>query len=122
MKIIPINIKGQDERGYTAEYQHPRAGQQLIVHRKAGTVSGRHYHKGVSATKNPEIFLLLNGSCTLNWRHIDQEELHTQQLVAPIQLEIAPLEWHEVIATTDCTFLELNSIEEHQSDTFYLDQ
>ncbi|MEZ5018212.1 MAG: hypothetical protein R2800_14230 [Flavipsychrobacter sp.] len=122
MVITPIDIKGQDERGYTAEYIHAREGKQLIVHRKAGSVSGRHYHKGLSATKNPEIFILLNGSCTINWYHVDDKELHTKELNAPVQLEIAPLEWHEVIAITDCTFLELNSIAEHQADTFYIDQ
>ncbi len=121
MTITPIDIKGQDERGYTAEYDHARSGKQLVVHRKAGTVSGRHYHKGLSSTKDPELFILLNGTCTLNWRHIDEEQMHTQLLIAPVQLAIAPYEWHEVITETDCTFLELNSIEEHAADTFYLD-
>lgn len=38
MKIIPIELKGSDERGYTAEYEHSRKGQQLIVFRKAGSI------------------------------------------------------------------------------------
>lgn len=121
MKIIPIPLKGSDERGYTAEYEHSRAGQQLIVFRKAGTVSGRHYHKGISATKNPELFLLLNGNCTVNWKHIDSNEINTAKITGPTRLEIPPMVWHEVIADTDCTFVEMNSIEEHAADTFFLD-
>ena len=50
-------------------------GQQLIIFRKAGTVSGRHYHKGISPTKDPEIFVLLTGNCTVNWRNINEEEI-----------------------------------------------
>lgn len=120
MKITPIPIKGQDDRGYTAEYLHDRCGDQLVVFRKAGTVSGRHYHKGISATKNPEIFILLNGTCTINWKHVEEEEIQSLQLHAPAKMEIPPMIWHEVIADTDCTFLELNSFDEHAADTFYL--
>lgn len=121
MKIIPIPLKGLDERGYTAEYEHSRHGQQLIVFRKAGTVSGKHYHKGISATKNPEIFLLLNGCCTVNWKHIDDATTQTANITGPTRLEIPPMIWHEVIANTDCTFIEMNSIDEHAADTFFLD-
>lgn len=121
MKIIPIELKGSDERGYTAEYEHSRKGQQLIVFRKAGSISGRHYHKGMSATKDPELFLLLNGTCIINWRHIDDAELQTATVTGPTRLEIPSMIWHEVVAKTDCTFIEMNSIEEHATDTFFLD-
>jgi hypothetical protein len=45
MKITPLLVLSPDERGYTSEYYHDRIGLQLIVFRKAGTVSGRHYHR-----------------------------------------------------------------------------
>jgi hypothetical protein len=121
MKLTPITLKGNDERGYTAEYLHERSGMQLLLFRKAGSVSGRHYHKGLSATKNPEIFVVVHGTCTINWRHIDHETIDTMQVTGPVRLDIPPYIWHEVIAGTDCTFLELNSVEEHIVDTFYLD-
>jgi len=120
VKITPIAILGTDERGYTAEYLHERMGGHLIVFRKAGSISGRHYHKGLSATKDPEIFIIFNGSCTVNWKDINETEIHTAEVSGPVKLEISPNTWHEIIGTTDCTALELNSLEEHKADTFYL--
>ncbi|MDR3679077.1 MAG: hypothetical protein P4L41_03855 [Flavipsychrobacter sp.] len=120
MKITRLDISGSDDRGYTAEYYHERIGQSLIIFRKAGTVSGRHYHKGLSLTKNPEIFYLLHGTCTLNWRSVNDTEIQTAELIGPVRLEILPFTWHELIMQTDCTCLELNSISDHQKDTFYL--
>lgn len=119
MKIEPIKPSGEDDRGYTAEYQQ-REGTQLLLFRKAGSVSGRHYHKGLSATKNPEIFIVVSGTCTVNWRNLEEDSLHTARISGPSRLEIPPFTWHEVIAETDCTFLELNSIQEHVADTFYI--
>lgn len=120
MIITPITLTGSDERGYTAEFEQLRKGKHLLLFRKAGTVNGRHYHKGLSATKNPELFIIVNGKCTVNWRHIDEKEIHTADVEGPAQLEIPPYIWHEVVTQTDCTFLELNSLEEHVADTFYV--
>ena len=120
MIITPITLLGTDERGFTAEYPHERTGDHIIVFRKAGSISGRHYHKGLSATKDPEIFIIFNGACTINWRDINSEELHTDEVVGPVKLAIFPNTWHEIIGVTDYTALELNSLEEHKADTFYL--
>jgi len=120
MKITPLELAGSDERGYTCEYLHERSGEQLIVYRKAGTVSGRHYHKGLSATKNPEIFIVLHGDCKVNWRHIDEAEMHSASVSGPVKLEMPPNVWHELVMETDCCCLELNSLEEHNADTFYI--
>ncbi len=119
MKITPIELAGIDERGYTAEYYHERLGQHLILFRKAGTVSGRHYHKGISLTKNPEIFILLSGECTINWRGVNDNQQHTSDIKGPTKLEIPPYTWHELVMTTDCACLELGSIADHKADTFY---
>ncbi len=121
MKLTAIPLKGNDERGYTAEYEHERAGLQLLLFRKTGSISGRHYHKGISATKNPEIFIVVNGTCTLNWRHINDATIETMIITGPARVDIPPFIWHEVLADTDCCFLELNSVAEHVADTFYLD-
>lgn len=120
MKVTPITPAGTDERGYTAEFLQERTGTHLIVFRKAGTISGRHYHKGLSKTKDPEILVLLSGTCTFNWKHIDADEVETAQYTGPVQFEIPPLIWHEFIPDTDCTFVEMNSIAEHAADTFRL--
>lgn len=121
MIIESLTLSGNDERGFTAEYEHTHAGKELILFRKAGTVSGRHYHKGISKAKDPEILILLNGTCRLNWKHIDEAELQTQLIEGPAKLTIPKLIWHEVVAETDCVFVECNSIEEHVADTFRLD-
>lgn len=119
MKITPIEPFSQDERGTVAEYYHERTGQHLIVFSKAGAVRGRHFHKGISLTKHPEILILLSGTCTFNWREANSKELHSTTITAPAKIEIAPYTWHELIAVTDCSFLELNSLSEHIADTFY---
>ena len=120
MKITPIAVKGTDERGFVAEYLHDRAGKQLLVFTHAGKQRGRHYHKGLSATKNPEVFFLYTGKCRLNWRNIQLGGVEESVVIeAPARVEIEPWEWHELIAETDCIFVELNSIEEHAADTFY---
>ena len=110
---------GIDERGYTYEYFHERMGRHLVIFRKAGTVSGRHYHKGLSLNKNPEVLLLLSGSAVLNYRESHNYEMHTITLTGPVRIEMPPFIWHEVITQTDCTFLELGSLSEHEADTFY---
>ncbi len=122
IKVTAIHPAGKDERGFTAEFEQTRTGTHLVVYRKAGTVSGRHYHKGGSATKDPEILMLLNGTCTVNWKHIDDTEVQTAIHEGPVQFEIPPYIWHEVLPETDCTFLELNSIAEHVADTYRLDE
>lgn len=122
MTIQELKLAGNDDRGYTAEYTPKRTGTQLIVHRIAGSVSGRHYHKGISAAKDPEILVLLHGRCVFSWFDVTKENKTPASLTltGPIQLEIPANTWHEVVAETDCTFIEFNSIEEHKADTFYL--
>ena len=119
MKIETIELAGSDERGYTAEYTHERGGMQLVIFRKAGTVSGRHYHKGLSKTKDPEIFIVLSGTCTMNWRNINDAEIQSAEVTGPAKMKIPPYTWHELVMHTDCACLELNSIQEHKDDTFY---
>ncbi len=118
--ITNLEIIGSNENGYTANYFHERFGEHLIVYRKAGSISGRHYHKGNALSKNPEIIILISGHLTLNYKNINQNEIITQKLQAPTKIEIRPYVWHEVTADTDCAFIELNSLSEHEADTYYL--
>lgn len=119
MMITPIDCLNIDERGYVAEYEHERIGKHLLVFSKAGSVRGRHYHKGLSATKNPEVLILLTGSMKMNWKRVGEETILNINIQSPAKLEIPPFTWHELIAETDCSFLEQNSLEEHAADTFY---
>lgn len=117
--ITPLDKIGSDERGYTYEYFHERYGRHLVCFRKAASVSGRHYHTGTSLTKNPEILILAHGTLTLNYRKVNSSELQTTLVEGPVKIEIQPYIWHELIALTDCCFIELNSLSEHEADTFY---
>ena len=119
MKIIPLDIFNEDERGYASEYEQDRTGKHILVFTRAGITRGRHYHKGLSATKNPEIIVLISGTCIFTWRHINEQEVKSQTVIAPARIEIPALIWHELTADTDCTFIEFNSREEHSADTFY---
>ena|ERR1700748_3023626 len=116
--VTPLDKIGSDERGYTYEYFHERYGRHLICFRKTGSVSGRHYHKGLSLTKNPEIIILLHGELTVNYRNVNDTTVVTAKIEGPVKIEIPPYVWHEFISITDCVFLELNSLSEHQADTF----
>lgn len=116
--ITPLDKVGSNEQGYTYEYFHERYGRHLIGFRKAGSVSGRHYHKGLSLTKNPEILILASGTAQLNWRKVNDNVTEQVFVEAPVKIEIPAYIWHELLALTDCTFIELNSLSEHQADTF----
>lgn len=116
--VTPLDKIGHDERGYTYEYFHERYGRHLLAFRKAGTVSGGHYHKGLSLTKNPEVLILVHGNVNLRWKNLHESSLQTTWIEAPARIEIPPYIWHELVALSDCSFLELNALSEHQADTF----
>lgn len=113
-----IKIKAVDERGALHYFSTDRTGEFLLVYRNAGTVSGQHYHKGISEGKNPEDMLLVQGKANLHWRDINTNEENTIELVAPIRVNIPANIWHELTAITDIIFIELNSLSDGSEDTF----
>ncbi|SJZ83346.1 hypothetical protein [Sediminibacterium ginsengisoli] len=118
ISIIPVEKAGEDERGSTHFFENDRTGQFIVAYRKQGSASGRHYHKGLSANKNPEKIILMQGEVTLNWFNVQGEEKGTEKIKAPALIAIEPYAWHEVIAETDIMILELNSFEDGNMDTF----
>ncbi len=118
--IIPIEVKAVDERGALHFLKTDRTGEFLLVYRNAGTVSGQHYHKGISAGKNPEDMLLVQGSANLHWRNLITNQEETILLTAPTRVLIQANIWHELIAITDIVFIELNSLKDGSEDTFRL--
>lgn len=119
INITVLDKIGSDDRGYTYEYFHERYGRHLICFRKKGSISGRHFHKGQSLTKDPEIIILCSGTMVLNWRENGSSQIVTRIVEGPAKIEIPTYIWHEIVAESDCTFIELNSLSEHQADTFY---
>jgi hypothetical protein len=118
--ISPIDVKAVDERGALHYFSTDRTGEFLLVYRNAGTISGQHYHKGVSKGKNPEDMLLVQGVAKLHWKNLETNESETVFLNAPVRVLIQANVWHELTAITDIVFVELNSLVEGSEDTYRL--
>ena len=121
IEIIPITKLTEDERGATHYFNTERTGEFIIGYRKAGSISARHYHKGIAPGKNPEKVILMSGEATVNWFDINGEAKGSDKLVAPAMLVVYPYTWHEVIAETDMVMFELNALEDGRIDAFRLD-
>lgn len=117
VQILPIDLKAVDERGALHYFSTQRTGEFLLVYRNAGSISGQHYHKGISAGKNPEDMLLVQGKASLNWKNLETKEVNTVELIAPIRVKIPAQIWHELKAITDIVFIELNSLSDGSADT-----
>jgi hypothetical protein len=118
--ILPIDVKAVDERGALHYFSTDRTGEFLLVYRKAGTVSGQHYHKGISPGKNPEDLLLVQGTAKLHWKDLKTNKEETIELVAPIRVLVPANTWHALTAITDIVFVELNSLADGSEDTHRL--
>lgn len=117
IEIFPYTHIGTDERGNTAELTLDRGGNMLSIFRKQGTVFGNHYHTGISASKNPEIFWLLHGEAIIEHKLLDDQQWISTTLLAPTKVFFYPNVIHKVTAVTDCYMIELNSLEDHINDT-----
>ncbi len=120
IKVSPIDLKASDERGALHFFNTNRTGEFLLVYRNAGSVSGRHYHKGVSPGKNPEDMLLVQGKASLHCKDLETNNEETIELVAPVRVLIQANVWHELTAITDIVFVELNSLVDGSEDTYRL--
>ena len=120
VQIQSIDIKAADERGALHYFSTDRTGEFLLVYRHAGTVSGQHYHSGISAGKNPEDMLLVQGNIELHWKDLKTKMEETIQVNAPSRINIPANIWHEVKAITDIVFIELNSLVDGSEDTHRL--
>lgn len=120
--ITPLTLYAQHERGKTLLFDNQRTGEFILGYRVKDSISGRHYHKGLVKYKNPEILILVSGSIQL--KTIDLETKNEQSVIIkePSCIEISAMIWHEVLALTDCVFLEMNSIADCEADTHKLEQ
>ena len=120
VSVSKIDVKAIDERGALHYFSTNRTGEFLLVYRKAGTISGQHYHKGKSLGKNPEEMLLVQGSIQMEWKNLLTEAKGNLTIEAPSRVIIEANVWHEVKALTDIIFIELNSLAEGSEDTYRL--
>jgi mannose-6-phosphate isomerase-like protein (cupin superfamily) len=120
IKIQPLYKIGENEKGATFSFDNPcRNGDLVCGYRKAGSISGRHYHEGKTHQKNPEIFIILNGEAELYAKNLNTAEEIRETIKEPSFIEIYPFVWHEVKALTDFVFIELNTMQQHADDTKY---
>lgn len=122
IEVTPLYQIGKNERGETFSFKINRLGELILGFRKAGSVNGKHYHKGLSGQKDPEVLVLVSGKAELKTINLKSKEEASYTLKGPCEIKIPPFFWHEMIAITDISFLELNSLEEHTKDTFYTQQ
>lgn len=120
IQVSSIDVKAVDERGALHYFSTDRTGEFLLVYRKAGSISGQHYHSGFSKGKNPEEMLLVQGEIILNWKDLLSQEIGTLNIKAPSRVIIPAKIWHEVKAVTDIIFIELNSLVDGSEDTYRL--
>ena len=122
VEIIPVSKIAEDERGATHYFDTDRTGQFIIAYRKAGSASGRHYHKGTAKNKNPEQVIIMSGEATVNWFDVRGTDNGSCKVTAPAMVIVQPWAWHEVIADTDIVVFELNALEDGKDDTYRLDK
>tara|TARA_R110002050_G_scaffold110427_4_gene222645 strand:+ start:3441 stop:3809 length:369 start_codon:yes stop_codon:yes gene_type:complete len=118
-ELVELKELSSNENGSTHEFAAIQSEGYLLATRKAGTLSGNHYHKGQSLAKNPESLLLVQGKVKLSVKSLDTDEHEEQVIEAPILIRIKPKVIHTLEALTDIIFLEFNSLEEHKTDTYY---
>jgi len=115
--VSPLSLIGADQRGASYRIENDRGGDFMLAYRKAGSSSGRHYHTGKVPGKNPEILYLLSGEAVIRWRPIEETAIREVKVVAPARVEIQINIWHELVPLIDCSFWEMNSLEEVQQDS-----
>ena len=122
VKVSALSLVSEDERGATFEIINERTGNFILAYRKAGSSSGRHYHMGRSFYKDPEILYLLSGEAVIRWRRIDEKEIKEIKVTSPAKVEIAINIWHELIPLSDCSFWEMNSLNDVRGDSIRVEE
>ena len=117
IKVTALEQFGADDRGSGYFWDCSRTGNFLLCYRNAGSSSGQHYHEGKSPNKAPEILYLFTGKVEIHWCPLSEKEIKVETIDAPARIEIPVNIWHQLIAVTDCCFIELNSLEDVQKDS-----
>jgi hypothetical protein len=120
IQTYPLQEVGANQKGYTYAFNELINNRgMLAATRNAGSVSGKHYHKGLSEEKNPELLVLIAGQAKLFGEDLVNGNQREWLLYQPTIVYIYPWVWHELEAFTTCHFIELNTLQSHEKDTFY---
>lgn len=108
IKIEKASVFKQDERGIAYDFSTRPSSYFVVLHRKAGTVSGSHYHKGTIQSKAPEILYLVSGKATVLVKDIVTGLKEEYEIEYATKIEIPPNIYHEIKAKTDIILIEFN--------------
>ncbi len=122
IEVQKLSLIGEDERGQTFHIQNKRSGNFILAYRKVGSSSGRHYHRGKAAYKDPEILYLLSGSARIRWCGLSENVVREKVVQSPAKVIFPVNVWHELVAETDCSFWEMNSLEDVQKDSIRIEE
>lgn len=118
-QIEPLPLIGENEKGTTWRLPARPTAEWMAGHRAAGIEFGRHYHRGLSPAKAPEVFVLLSGRVALWCIDVQDGTAFRTEVQAPARIIVHPYLWHSFRALEPIVFVEQNSLEEHAADTFY---
>jgi hypothetical protein len=114
IEIIPwTELSPGDQRGPTYGIDFEPKNWFIIAKRFKGQVAGKHYHKGTTKSKNPELLFFLEGTMKLVLKDMKTGTDETLEITGPVLLKIPPYIYHEVHPLTDVYFMEFN---EERSD------
>ena len=121
-QIYPANL--DINKGATYEWCKGQETRQLtLCYRKAGVISGNHFHTGKDVSKNPERVLLISGK--INLITYDGEET-IEQIVEKeaSEITIEPNILHSYISLNDSIFIEqrLSIFDPEDTDAFPADR
>lgn len=120
--VEPFKFISLTDRGTTYTFDSPRTGNFIFCTRKAGSINGSHYHKGIEQLKDPELFYLFTGKGVVRLLNLHTQERKEVEVEGPCRITFPKNIWHELEALTDICFMECNSLEQHARDTFKLDE
>ncbi|MFH1276080.1 MAG: hypothetical protein ABIH82_03135 [Candidatus Woesearchaeota archaeon] len=112
VKIIDLEVVKENEKGTTFQFENRQVPKVLLIKRKQGTISGKHYHTGKNPLKDPETFMILDGEAEVILKNIKTKEEFKEIYKKPVMFKLDPYVYHEIRALTDIIFIDMNSIED----------
>lgn len=109
VKITHVNPLREDKRGLAYGFTLRESKYFVVLNRKKGTISGKHYHKGTLKSKSPELFYLAKGKIRLVVKSIKTGKSEEHYVQENNIIEIPAMVYHEVHALTDIILLEFNT-------------
>jgi dTDP-4-dehydrorhamnose 3,5-epimerase-like enzyme len=112
IEIIGLEVVKENDKGIVFEFLNRQCPKMLLLKRKEGTISGGHYHTGKNKLKDPETILFIDGKAKFRFKDVKTGEILEKIFDEPVMVKISPFIRHEIVALTDITFIDMNSIQD----------